>query len=358
MANKNYNNSFKISNAKALAVAAAMPIVTPIQNVQVDDMVKAYHHEDMYLTASNNADDIYVPGWQDYDYLDITPETWQVGEFVITEDDGSVVEIEANRPKTWFEDYELKEKGDKAFIVIEEMGIADYAVLQEMRFTHIDTRAFALNEEGKVDRPVITTYKRIANEISDYTFSNGQIISCTPNHPFYSSDRQAYLPVGELTFGEVVQTSGDREIKFIGGKAREKGEHVYNFEVWREHNYYVGFEGSGEYVLVHNNCFNLVKNFLKKEGNLPDNYITKQQAKDLGWVPSQGNLNDVAPGKWIGGDKFGNYEGKLPSAPGRTWKEADINYHGGTRGPERLVYSNDGLYYKTTDHYGTFTKLD
>ena len=119
------------------------------------------------------------------------------------------------------------------------------------------------------------------------------------------------------------------------------------------HNFLV----TGVGVVVHNSCFNLVKNFLKREGRLPDNYITKQQARDLGWVPNQGNLDQVAPGKWIGGDVFGNYEGKLPSAPGRIWKEADINYQGGFRGPERLLYSNDGLFYKTTDHYETFTKL-
>jgi len=245
-------NPFK--NVASSLVLATVPLVAPIQDVKVDDMVKAYHHEEMYLTASNDSEDIYVPGWQDYDYLDITPETWQVGKFIITEEDGSLVEVEANRPKKWFEDYDLKEKGDKAFIIIEEMGIADYAVLQEIRSTHIDTRDFKINEEGKVDRPVITTYKRITKEISDYTFSNGQVISCTPNHPFYSSDRETYIPIGELTFGESIETSSEREVKFIGVKSREKGEHVYNFEVWREHNYYVGFETSEEFVLVHNNC--------------------------------------------------------------------------------------------------------
>ena len=269
------NNPFK-NVAPAMAMAT-MPLVAPIQEVKVDDMVKAYHHEEMYITASNTLDDIYVPGWQDYDYLDITPETWQVGKFVITEEDGSVVEIEANRPKKWFEDYELKQKGDQAFIQIEEMGIADYAVLQEIRSTDIDTRDFVLNENGKVDRPVITTYKRIANEITDYTFSNGQVISCTPNHPFYSSDRQEYIPIGEFTFGETVQTSSDREVKFIGGKAREKGEHVYNFEVWREHNYYVGFEGSEDFALVHNSCPKVKKTLVLP--NVFQNWINTLKTK-------------------------------------------------------------------------------
>ncbi len=256
-------NPFK--NIAPAVALAGMPLVAPIQDVQVDDMVKAYHNEDMYLTASNE-DDIYVPGWQDYDYLDITPETWQVGKFVIIEEDGSLVEIEANRPKEWFEDYELKEKGDEVWLEIEEMGIAAYAVLQEIKSTDIDTRRFELNENGIVDRPVITTYKRIANEISDYTFSNGQVISCTPNHPFFSIDRHEYIPVGELNFGETVQTAGERAVRFIGGKSREKGEHVYNFEVWREHNYYVGSEGSEDFVLVHNSCGRNKKRFYQSNG--------------------------------------------------------------------------------------------
>lgn len=253
-------NSFK-NVAPAMALAA-MPLVAPIQNVQVDDMVKAYHHEDMYLMASNDADDIYVPGWQDYDYLDITPETWQVGKFIIVEDDGSLVEIEANRPKQWFKDQGVTEIGNSTFLIMEEFGVFGNAELLELKPTYIDTRTFKLNESGKVDRPVITTFKRIAQEISDYTFSNGQVISCTPNHPFYSYDHQAYIPIGELTFGETVQTAGERAVKFIGGKSREKDEHVYNFEVWREHNYYVGSKESGEFLLVHNVCWKQVVDFI------------------------------------------------------------------------------------------------
>ena len=100
-----------------------------------------------------------------------------------------------------------------------------------------------------------------------------------------------------------------------------------------------------------------VSKHLVKNGKLPDNYITKADAKALGWNPKKGNLQDVAPGKSIGGDVFHNKKGKLPSAPGRTWKEADLNYSGGHRKSERLVYSNDGQIYYTSDHYKTFQKL-
>ena len=92
-------------------------------------------------------------------------------------------------------------------------------------------------------------------------------------------------------------------------------------------------------------------------GKLPSNFITKNKAKDLGWDSSKGNLWDVTDQMSIGGDRFGNYEGLLPQAEGRTWKECDVNYEGGYRGAERILYSNDGLIYYTNDHYKTFTQL-
>ncbi|MBA2116865.1 ribonuclease domain-containing protein [Bremerella alba] len=96
---------------------------------------------------------------------------------------------------------------------------------------------------------------------------------------------------------------------------------------------------------------------LVEHGTLPDSFITKNKARDLGWEASDGNLRDVAPGKSIGGDRFMNRERELPSASGRNYFEADLNYHGGHRGAERLVYSSDGLIFVTRDHYRTFEEV-
>lgn len=90
---------------------------------------------------------------------------------------------------------------------------------------------------------------------------------------------------------------------------------------------------------------------------LPANYLTKNEAYDLGWVSSKGNLWSIGNGLVIGGDRFGNREGRLPDARGRQWYEADVNYEGGYRGSERILFSNDGLIYVTFDHYETFTLL-
>lgn len=90
---------------------------------------------------------------------------------------------------------------------------------------------------------------------------------------------------------------------------------------------------------------------------LPDNFLTKNEARQLGWDSSQNYVSDVAPGYSIGGDRFGNYEGLLPDASGRKWYEADANYTAGPRGAERILYSSDGLVYYTNDHYQTFTEM-
>lgn len=96
--------------------------------------------------------------------------------------------------------------------------------------------------------------------------------------------------------------------------------------------------------------------YLETYGELPDNFITKNEAKALGW--EGGSLEPYAPGKCIGGDKFGNYEGLLPKESGRTYRECDIDTLGaGSRGAKRIVYSNDGLIYYTEDHYESFTLL-
>ena len=91
---------------------------------------------------------------------------------------------------------------------------------------------------------------------------------------------------------------------------------------------------------------------------LPDNYLTKKEAQALGWENKKGNLWKVAKGCSIGGDRFGNYEGLLPDKKGRKWTECDIDFEGGYRGGERIVFSNDGLIYYTDDHYESFDKIE
>ena len=94
--------------------------------------------------------------------------------------------------------------------------------------------------------------------------------------------------------------------------------------------------------------------YIHTYGHLPNNFITKKQARELGW--EGGSVEDYAPGCSIGGDRFGNYEGILPE--GKKYTECDIDTLGrSSRGAKRIVFSNDGCIYYTDDHYETFELL-
>ena len=94
--------------------------------------------------------------------------------------------------------------------------------------------------------------------------------------------------------------------------------------------------------------------YIHTYGCLPSNFMTKSEARDLGW--EGGGLEDYAPGMCIGGDHFGNYEGLLPED--REYTECDIDTLGkDSRGAKRVVFSDDGLIYYTEDHYESFELL-
>lgn len=96
--------------------------------------------------------------------------------------------------------------------------------------------------------------------------------------------------------------------------------------------------------------------YLHYYGQLPPNFITKDEARDLGW--SGGSVEPYREGAAIGGDRFSNRDKTLPTKSGRTYTECDMYTNGGrARGACRLVFSNDGLYFYTDDHYGSFTEL-
>lgn len=78
-------------------------------------------------------------------------------------------------------------------------------------------------------------------------------------------------------------------------------------------------------------------------GKLPKNYVTKSEYNKDKYL-------------CVGGDRFYNKEGRLPS--GETYYECDIDTYGITsRGAKRLVWTKSGIVYYTADHYETFTQL-
>ena len=107
---------------------------------------------------------------------------------------------------------------------------------------------------------------------------------------------------------------------------------------------------------------NEVVESLQATGKLPSNYVDKMQAAQQGWQPGKA-LNNSVPGGQMGGDVFNNVPpvNGLPQAANRVWQEVDIglsNTMSRSNQPgTRLLYSNDGLLYITTDHYKTTTSI-
>ncbi len=119
-------------------------------------------------------------------------------------------------------------------------------------------------------------------------------------------------------------------------------------------------------ILPENDSYNskdAVALYIHLYGKLPSNYITKDEAEALGWDGGDDrggrmSVEEFAPGKSIGGDKFENKDGLLPMAEGRTYTECDVDCEGtGSRGDKRIVFSNDGLIFYTDNHYESFEQL-
>ncbi len=73
--------------------------------------------------------------------------------------------------------------------------------------------------------------------------------------------------------------------------------------------------------------------------------------------------NGVAMSGYVGGRRFGNFEGLLPkkdkSGKRIDYQEWDVNpkTQGKNRGAERLITGSDGKGYYTGDHYGSFIEV-
>ena len=97
--------------------------------------------------------------------------------------------------------------------------------------------------------------------------------------------------------------------------------------------------------------------WIMKFHHLPSYYISKEEAINSRWNSKLGNLYRVAPGKMLAKGEYANRNRHLPSAEGRVWYEADINYVRGWRNDQRILYSNDGPVFVAYDHYQTFIEI-
>ena len=120
------------------------------------------------------------------------------------------------------------------------------------------------------NEPVIQTQNHVAPQVVDVHLSDGEKITCTPQHPFYVNGK-GFEEAADLTTGDEL-SEGDEpaaaaakpapstvKVDSIVWNARattpSAAPIVYNFEVAATHTYFVGTVLGG--VWVHNNCSGL-----------------------------------------------------------------------------------------------------
>ncbi len=206
------------------------------------------------------------------DFEEITPFTWKWVQFELTEADGSITQIGLLRPNWWILYHKADKIGNIVSLSMPEAGISGNAVVTKLKPNFFDTRFYKQQyKTPKTYRPATGWFIHQSSDTWDYYFEGEpEAIGATSLHPFYSLDRQTYIPAGKLKIGERVKTRKGTITKLIEKEKRSGTEPVYNLEIYRDHNFYVGEQG----LLVHNSY--IVNTYVKKLGlNLSDEIIAR-----------------------------------------------------------------------------------
>jgi hypothetical protein len=187
----------------------------------------------------------------------ITPYTWKIIEFQrVNLEDSSFTIATLQRPNWWSKQIGADKVGNKVYLNISEQGISGNFTVTEITPVQLDTRFWKWKvKDGYVGRPITGKFEHKSYDVWEFEFDNGEIIGCTPTHPFYSERRQAYIPVGQLEIGEPIKNKEGKTIAIKSKKKKSGGETVYNLEVYRDHNFMVGYSG----LLVHNSCVGIIE---------------------------------------------------------------------------------------------------
>ncbi len=173
------------------------------------------------------------------------PETWRKITLRMTKSDGHRLDIELLRPLFWLELHEA-EPGATIFLDLSEMGAEGVAEV-----TSIDLCPEIEPDDGR-GRPIVTgkfVHEARDGEVIELRLADQEESTrVTANHPYWSVDRDEFIPAGELQPGEQVDThTGTTRV--VSLTPINYTGLLYNLET-TEHVYRVGSLGT----LVHNSC--------------------------------------------------------------------------------------------------------
>lgn len=153
--------------------------------------------------------------------------------------DHSWCDIVLSRTTTWMDEHKVRE-GAKVFLDLEHVGVRGWANVLE-----INLCGPIKVGQGEL---VTGTFKFSHGHVGELVLeSEPKPIGVTALHPFWSVDRQNWVPVSELLIGEQVKTSNGTT-HVVSFTMTDRTEPVYNLEVAYSNCYHVGQSG----VLVHN----------------------------------------------------------------------------------------------------------
>jgi hypothetical protein len=171
------------------------------------------------------------------------PATWRKISLFIRKDTGSGLWIDLLRPSEWIEEHDAR-TGGTIFLDLPEIGAVGNAEV-----THLGPCPPIQPGDGTI---VTGTFKHQADEYSRLIElrleGQPEPTGVTESHAYWSVDRQAFVEVGKLDRGELVDTvHGPRRVLSI--EPMEYSGFLFNLET-TEHVYRVGSLGT----LVHNSC--------------------------------------------------------------------------------------------------------
>ncbi len=221
----------------------------------------------------------------------VDPATWGAVTLRLTKPDGTTLTVELLRPQAWLESHDAA-VGATIYLDMPELGAVGGAEVLAVG----PCPAIAAGTG-----PIVTgRFAHTAGAVLDVRFDDApDPIGVTASHPFYSADRNAFIPAGELAPGERITTlTGVARIASI--TPRGPPEPVYNLEVHGEHVYHVGALGA----LAHNMCakagnggFLDADEFrtLSRNGNIdPSRIRFSQDSIARNFKPPYGSVDDLA----------------------------------------------------------------
>jgi hypothetical protein len=172
------------------------------------------------------------------DEAPVDPASWVKLELTLSNPDDTV-DVVLLRPRVWADTIGAR-VGSTVALDLPELGASGPALV-----TAVGPCPPLKPGTGRV---VTGTFRHRSARVLDLAVEGSiEPIGVTANHPFWSEDRQRFVPAGALRSDERLRTP-DGEPKVVSLTPRAGEQAVYNIEVHAEHVYRVSASG----ILVHN----------------------------------------------------------------------------------------------------------